>query len=69
MLWQRALWIGFVIWWDLAICLSEREHFRENLSLRSLRDGRIAAHFSFETVLRNATPRTPEALEDDDAGE
>ncbi|KAI3596768.1 pigt protein [Moniliophthora roreri] len=38
------------------------EEFKESLSIRSLRDGRVASSFSFRTLLKNATPRDPRSL-------
>ncbi|KAL0574317.1 Subunit of the glycosylphosphatidylinositol transamidase complex-like protein [Marasmius crinis-equi] len=42
------------------------ETFKEDLSIRSLRDGKVAASFSFRTLLRDATPRDPRRLSVDD---
>ena len=38
------------------------EEFKEELDLRPLRDGKVAARFSFSTLLRGATPRDPRTL-------
>ncbi|CCL99760.1 uncharacterized protein FIBRA_01782 [Fibroporia radiculosa] len=46
--------------------LCEAEQFAEDLTLRPLRDGKLAASFSFTTLLENATPRHPGSLEYDD---
>ncbi|KAH9964999.1 GPI transamidase component PIG-T [Russula dissimulans] len=59
--------------WTL-ICLSlvgslaakAAEEYREELTLRPLVDGKIAAHFSFSTLLRGAIPREPSSLATDD---
>ncbi|KAK1227433.1 Subunit of the glycosylphosphatidylinositol transamidase complex-like protein [Marasmius sp. AFHP31] len=42
------------------------EEFNEDLSIRSLRDGKVASSFSFRTLLRHATPRDPRHLSSDD---
>lgn len=42
------------------------EEFREELTLRPLQDGKLAAHFSFSTLLRGAVPRAPSSLGTDD---
>ncbi|KAI0312755.1 GPI transamidase component PIG-T [Amylostereum chailletii] len=42
------------------------EEYHEDLSLRPLRDGRLAAKFSFKTLLNGMNPRAPEALDTDD---
>ena len=42
------------------------EEFREELTLRPLPDGKLAAHFSFSTLLRGAVPRAPSSLGADD---
>lgn len=42
------------------------EQFDEELTLRPLSDGKLATRFSFTTLLRDATPRNPETLFDDD---
>ncbi|KAJ6599437.1 Gpi16 subunit, GPI transamidase component-domain-containing protein [Mycena sp. CBHHK59/15] len=44
----------------LALCYSQvPETFEEELTLRALRDGKVAARFSFKTLLEDATPRSP----------
>lgn len=55
-----------------ALCIASlvaaaREEFHEDLVIRPLSDGRVASKFTFTTLLRDATPRNPEALalEDD----
>jgi GPI-anchor transamidase subunit T len=42
------------------------EEYREELTLRPLIDGKLAAHFSFSTLLRGAVPRAPSSLGTDD---
>jgi hypothetical protein len=42
------------------------EEFREELTLHPLPDGKVAAHFSFSTLLRGAVPRAPSSLGTDD---
>ncbi|KAG7097205.1 hypothetical protein E1B28_004576 [Marasmius oreades] len=42
------------------------EEYTEYLSIRSLRDGKVASSFSFKTLLRDASPRDPRQLSFDD---
>ncbi|KAF9263700.1 GPI transamidase component GPI16 [Marasmius fiardii PR-910] len=42
------------------------EEFREDLSIRSLRDGKVASSFAFRTLLRDSSPRDPRHLLFDD---
>jgi hypothetical protein len=46
--------------------IAAEEEFREELTLRPLPDGKVAAHFSFSTLLRGAVPRVPSSLGTDD---
>jgi phosphatidylinositol glycan class T len=45
------------------------EEYREELTLRPLVDGKLAAHFSFSTLLRSAVPRAPTSLGTDDTSQ
>lgn len=45
------------------------EEYREELTLRPLVDGKLAAHFSFSTLLRSAVPRDPSSLGTDDTSQ
>ncbi|KAI9436594.1 GPI transamidase component PIG-T [Lactarius indigo] len=45
------------------------EEYREELTLRPLIDGKLAAHFSFSTLLRSAVPRDPSSLGTDDTSQ
>jgi phosphatidylinositol glycan class T len=42
-----------------------REQFDESLTIRPLRDGKVASTFSFKTLLKD-TPRNPESLDGED---
>ncbi|KAI0727123.1 Gpi16 subunit GPI transamidase component [Fomitopsis betulina] len=42
------------------------EEFNEELDLRPLPDGKVAARFSFSTLLKGATPRDPQTLGSED---
>lgn len=42
------------------------EDFQEQLKLRPLQDGRVLARFSFTTTLKDAVPRSPSFLKEDD---
>ena len=50
-----------------ALAVKAAEEYREELTLRPLVDGKVAAHFSFSTLLRGAFPRAPSSLATDDA--
>ncbi|PCH40448.1 Gpi16 subunit GPI transamidase component [Wolfiporia cocos MD-104 SS10] len=63
------------MWWRPKFCLLlslylgpvlATELFEEGLNLRPLRDGKVAAHFSFTTLLKGATLRDPQSLASDD---
>ncbi|GAW04380.1 Gpi16 subunit GPI transamidase component [Lentinula edodes] len=44
-------------------CLEDStEEFEEHLSIKSLKDGRVAFSFTFKTLLRDAIPRDPRTL-------
>jgi hypothetical protein len=45
------------------------EELREELTMRPLPDGKVAAHFSFSTLQRGAVPRAPSSLGTDDTCE
>ncbi|KAK0185635.1 Gpi16 subunit GPI transamidase component [Armillaria mellea] len=45
---------------------SVNEEFREQVSLQTLQDGRVASTFSFNILLKDATPREPRTLIFDD---
>ena len=49
-----------------AAATAAEEELREELTLRPLPDGKVAAHFSFSTLLRGAVPRAPSSLGTDD---
>lgn len=51
-----------------SLVLGQNEEFHEELTLRPLRDGRLASRFSFTTLLQGATPRDPETLSMEDDG-
>lgn len=42
------------------------EYLDERLNIKPLRDGRVAAHFSFTASLKGAVPRSPETLSEED---
>ena len=60
--------------WKTRLCLSltlclpafGRDHFDEQLTIKPLRDGKVASRFSFKTVLQDASPRNPQTLGVDD---
>jgi phosphatidylinositol glycan class T len=64
MCWKFSLFFAIAI--SLALGASVEE-FDETLTIRPLRDGKVASRFSFKTLLKGATPRNPETLNKDDA--
>ncbi|KAJ7686941.1 Gpi16 subunit GPI transamidase component [Mycena rosella] len=45
---------------------SSSETFDEELTVRAMRDGKVASRFSFSTLLEGATPRNPQNLSTED---
>ncbi|KAG5642984.1 hypothetical protein DXG03_001800 [Asterophora parasitica] len=45
------------------------EQFDEELTVKSLRDGKVASKFSFKTLLRGQSPRDPQSLGEDDVSQ
>ena len=59
----------YIVYFFLIRCLranAAEEEYREELTLRPLVDGKVAAHFSFSTLLHGAVPRAPSTLGTDD---
>ncbi|KAF8073389.1 GPI transamidase component PIG-T [Lyophyllum atratum] len=57
-----------------SLCLSTLgtplgEKFDEQLTIKSLRDGKVVSKFSFKTVLQGASPRDPRSLGADDVSQ
>jgi hypothetical protein len=50
----------------LATSSTPTEQFDEELSIRPLRDGKVASRFSFTTVLKGVAPRDPATLGSND---
>lgn len=64
---HRMKW--YIVYLFLIRCLpvnAAEEEYREELTLRPLIDGKVAAHFSFSTLLHGAVPRAPSTLGTDD---
>lgn len=51
-----------------ALTAPSRELFDEELSIRPLRDGKVATRFSFTTSIEGTAPRDPETLGGEDEG-
>jgi phosphatidylinositol glycan class T len=63
---MRSLIFSLLIGAVMAVkAAAAEEEFREELTLHSLPDGKVAAHFSFST-LHGAVPRAPSSLGTDD---
>ncbi|KAG6872379.1 hypothetical protein C0995_010193 [Termitomyces sp. Mi166 len=48
---------------------SQGERFYEQLTIKSLRDGKVASKFSFTTILKGVSPRDPRNLGTDDVSQ
>lgn len=67
--WRRCILILTLILQSCCFTFSQSiysEEFSEELTVRSLRDGKVASRFSFKTLLKGATPRNPVTLVGDD---
>ncbi|KAG6917167.1 hypothetical protein DXG01_003603 [Tephrocybe rancida] len=47
----------------------QEEQFDEQLTIKSLRDGRVASKFAFTTILKDVSPRDPRSLGTDDVSQ
>ncbi|TDL19217.1 Gpi16 subunit, GPI transamidase component [Rickenella mellea] len=63
---KSTLAAAISVWLVLTSAHCHPERFSEHLSLKSLRDGRVATRFSFKTVVQDAVPRAPDSLADED---
>ncbi|KAG6876909.1 hypothetical protein C0993_012144 [Termitomyces sp. T159_Od127] len=66
--WLVRLLLGFSLLVS-ALGISQREQFDEQLTLKSLRDGKVASKFSFTTILKGTSPRDPRSLGTDDVSQ
>ncbi|KAK0460070.1 GPI transamidase component PIG-T [Desarmillaria tabescens] len=66
MLWKRYLALIAVLCTLVSSRHLENEEFREQVSLQTLQDGRVASTFSFNILLKDGTPREPRTLFFDD---
>ncbi|KAH9961840.1 GPI transamidase component PIG-T [Russula compacta] len=62
-------WSLICLFFLRGLAVSAAEEYREELTLRPLIDGKVAAHFSFSTLLRGAVPRAPSSLGTDDTSQ
>ncbi|KAI0812301.1 Gpi16 subunit GPI transamidase component [Irpex lacteus] len=62
-----ALIYSFLLLGAHVFAVHAQELFQEQLTLRPHRDGTVLGHFAFQTILKGAAPRNPEAthVEDD----
>lgn len=63
--WLVRLLLGFYLLVS-ALGTFQREQFDEQLTIKSLRDGKVASKFSFTTILKGVSPRDPRSLGTDD---
>ena len=68
MRWNPCPKVCLLLAFHVATIFAQHEQFDEDLQLRPLRDGKLAARFSFTTLLKGAMPRDPQMLSDDDEG-
>lgn len=64
-------WRGYLCFFLVFYLYSTTAHpteetFDEQLTLRPLQDGKLAARFSFKTLLKGAQPRNPKHLNNSD---
>ncbi len=64
--WKRQVLFAFAFFASLVAGNNEAEQFDEELVLKPLRDGKVAATFTFSTLLKGASPRDPSTLDLDD---
>ena len=64
--WKRQVLFVFTFLASLVAGNSDAEQFDEELVLKPLRDGKVAATFTFSTLLKGASPRDPSTLDLDD---
>ncbi|KAF8621302.1 hypothetical protein AX15_007900 [Amanita polypyramis BW_CC] len=64
--WKRQTLLGFACLISFVAGNSRSEQFDEELVIKSLKDGRVAATFAFTTLLKGASPRDHHTLDSDD---
>ena len=64
--WKDQVLLIFAILVSLVAGSGGHEQFDEELLVKPLRDGRVAATFSFTILLKGASPRDPNTLDSDD---
>lgn len=64
--WKDQVLLIFAFFVLLVAGSSENEKFDEELLVKPLRDGRVAATFAFTMLLNGASPRDPNTLDSDD---
>ena len=64
--WKHQVFLLFALLASLVAGSSESEQFDEELLVKPLRDGRVAATFAFSMLLNGASPRDPYTLNSDD---
>ena len=64
--WKGQTLLGFACLISFVAANSSHEQFDEELVIKPLRDGRVAATFAFTTLLKGASPRDPHTLDLDD---
>ena len=63
---RRMLWPLTLLHICLVVLCAPQEQFDEQLSIKNLPDGKVAARFSFKTILSGASPRDPATLDNED---
>ncbi|KAH8832907.1 Gpi16 subunit GPI transamidase component [Flagelloscypha sp. PMI_526] len=58
--------VPLLLLWPVVIATSNKEEFHERLTLRHLRDGKVASHFEFRMKLGQTLPRDPSSLDSED---
>jgi len=62
----QTLWPLTLFHLCLAAVGTSQEIFTEKLSLKTLQDGKVASTFTFTTLLKDAIPRDPRKLDEED---
>ncbi|KAF9465783.1 GPI transamidase component PIG-T [Collybia nuda] len=65
--WKARLFVGLSL--SLSVVKASGEQFDEQLTIQSLRDGKVASTFSFKTLLKGVSPRDPRTLGAEDASQ
>jgi len=63
---RHLFWPTTLLHLCLLVLGSSKERFDENLTINTLQDGKVAAKFTFTTLLKGVSPRNPQSLDEED---